>query len=342
MNVLVDDVGSFPLPRTVSQQTFNRAYDLARQAVVGGESTLRNSFVRENFHRVVVDSLRKKLACGLDVVNYPQHYDMYSQFLDVINKEMGRGTYIVERDYAVIPEIAAIIEDSKMLAEEAGHEIDLRVCITGPMELYLRMIGSVAYEDVLLMFSETVRRFAEKAIVNTKYVRTKVISIDEPSFGFQDISTDSDMIIETLEKAFDVASVTRQIHLHSPARLANLLQMDNIDVLSFELAASPENIESLSSKALEKADKRLRVGVARTDLDSIVAELRDRGVTVLQKEQLVDTEELIMKRFQLALEKYGNQLAFVGPDCGLGGWPSQTAAQLVLKRTVNAVKSCLT
>jgi len=32
-------------------------------------------------------------------------------------------------------------------------------------------------------------------------------------------------------------------------------------------------------------------------------------------------------------------MTFTGPDCGLGGWDTQEVAQLVLKRTVNAVKS---
>jgi methionine synthase II (cobalamin-independent) len=37
-------------------------------------------------------------------------------------------------------------------------------------------------------------------------------------------------------------------------------------------------------------------------------------------------------------EKYGDKLAFTGPDCGLGSWPSQEAAALLLKRSVASVK----
>ena len=39
-------------------------------------------------------------------------------------------------------------------------------------------------------------------------------------------------------------------------------------------------------------------------------------------------------------ERFGETLSFTGPDCGLGGWPTQKSAELLLKRTVNAVKSC--
>jgi methionine synthase II (cobalamin-independent) len=48
--------------------------------------------------------------------------------------------------------------------------------------------------------------------------------------------------------------------------------------------------------------------------------------------------EVITKRYQIAKQKYGDIMTFTGPDCGLGGWPSQEAAQLLLKRTVEAVK----
>jgi 5-methyltetrahydropteroyltriglutamate--homocysteine methyltransferase len=90
---------------------------------------------------------------------------------------------------------------------------------------------------------------------------------------------------------------------------------------------------------LEKADKQLRVGVSRTDINSITSELYDKGITQPSIEQIVESEETIRKRFVTVKEKYGDRMAFAGPDCGLGGWSTQDAAQLLLKRTVNAIKS---
>jgi 5-methyltetrahydropteroyltriglutamate--homocysteine methyltransferase len=90
---------------------------------------------------------------------------------------------------------------------------------------------------------------------------------------------------------------------------------------------------------LETADKSIRVGVARTDIDAILAELHDKGVAKPSAEQLVETQEVIRKRFVFAKEKYGDRMTFTGPDCGLGSWPSQESAQLLLERTVKAVKS---
>jgi 5-methyltetrahydropteroyltriglutamate--homocysteine methyltransferase len=339
MDTLVDDVGSFPLPHYVDRESFDKAYVLAREALIRGKDIRKDDFLLNNFYRVIIDSFRKKCQAGLDVVNYPQHYDMHKQFTDTIHKAMDKGTYLVDEKHAIIPEVQVISQEAKQLCEEFGKKVLLRVCVTGPIELYLKEIGTTPYKDILLMFAETVRRFAKNSFLNLKYVKTEVVSLDEPSLGFQDISVDKDTMLDFMEKAFDFNGVTKQIHLHSPSKVANILEIKNLDVLSFEYAASPRNIEAVSRKVLEGADKQIRVGISRTDIDSIIAELYERGITKLGPEQLAESEETIRKRFETAKEKYGYRMTFTGPDCGLGGWPTQEAAQLLLKRTVNTVKS---
>ena len=339
MDTLADDVGSFPLPYYVDRESFNRAYVLAREALIRGKDIRKDDFLLNNFYRVIIDSFRKKCQAGLDVVNYPQHHDMHKQFTDTIHNAMDKGTYLVDEKHAIIPEVQVISQEAKQLCEEFGKKVLLRVCVTGPMELYLKEIGTTPYKDILLMFAETVRRFAKNSVLNLKYVKTEVVSLDEPSLGFQDISVDKDTMLDFMEKAFDFNDVTKQIHLHSFSKVANMLEIKNLDVLSFEYAASPRNIEAVSRKVLEGADKQIRVGISRTDIDSIMAELYEKGITNPNPEQLVESEETIRKRFETAKEKYGHKMTFTGPDCGLGGWPTQEAAQLLLKRTVNIVKS---
>jgi methionine synthase II (cobalamin-independent) len=70
-----------------------------------------------------------------------------------------------------------------------------------------------------------------------------------------------------------------------------------------------------------------------------MAELYEKGIAKPSAEQLVEPEETIRKRYCVAKEKYDDRMTFTGPDCGLGGWPSQEAAELLLKRTVKAVKT---
>jgi 5-methyltetrahydropteroyltriglutamate--homocysteine methyltransferase len=339
MDTLVDDVGSFPLPQNVDRETFDKAYCLAREAIINGKDPRKDEFLQRNFCAVTLDAFKKKSLAGLDVVNYPQQYNGMRQVSDVLRLAMEKGTFVVDEAHAVLPEVHLIKEEAKRLSEELGQKIQLRVSLFGPMEQYLKEIGFVAYSDVLEGFAETIRRFAKNAVLDLKHVKTAVVSIDEPSFGFADIVAKSDVLQGVLEKAFDFQGATRQIHLHSALRLPELLNVKNIDVVSFEYAASPKNIESVSRRILEAADKQIRVGVARTDIDSILAELHDRGVVKPTAEQLVENEAVIRKRFLAAKAKYADMLTFTGPDCGLGSWPSQEAAQFLLKRTVKAVKS---
>ena len=339
MNTLVDDVGSFPLPPQTDQESFDRTYVLARKALRNGKEVTSDDFLLNNFYQLTVDSFRKKVETGLDLVNYPQHYDMYKQLADVLKEEMDKGTYLIDENQAFLPEVCVIKNEAKRLFEEFGKKVQLRVCILGPMDLYLREVGTVAYKDVLTMFAENVRRFAKNSILNSEYIKTAVVSLDEPSFGFREISTERETIVDVLEKAFDFSGAVRQIHLHSPSRITDVLEVKNVDVLSFEYAASPKNIEGLSKKMLEQADKHVRVGISRTDIDSIMAELYERGISKPRVEDLAEDEATIRKRFKAAKEKYGDRMTFTGPDCGLGGWPTQEAAQVLLRRTVNAVKN---
>ena len=47
---------------------------------------------------------------------------------------------------------------------------------------------------------------------------------------------------------------------------------------------------------LEKADKQIRVGITRTDIDAIWAELYEKGITKPSSEQLVESVEVIIEK----------------------------------------------
>ncbi len=339
MSTLIDDIGSFPLPSNVDNNSYVRAYQLAREAAVNGKNLSQDDFIQRNFCVPVLDSFRLKVSSGLDVANFPQQYDGMKQVGDVLHAAMEKGSFLVEEKDAVLPEVYLINQEAKALSEEFGRKIQLRISIFGPLEQYLREVGNTPYQDVLDGLAETIRRFAKNSVLNSKYIETKVVSIDEPSFGFNNIQAPSGVICGVLEKAFDFKGAVRQIHLHSAAGVGDLLCVKNLDVLSFEYAASPKNIEAVPKRMLERADKQIRVGIARTDIDGILAELYEKGVGKPSAEQLVEPEETIRKRYRVAKEKYGERMTFTGPDCGLGGWPRQEAAQLLLVRTVKAVKS---
>jgi 5-methyltetrahydropteroyltriglutamate--homocysteine methyltransferase len=338
METLVDDVGSFPLPDRIKKDDYAKAYQLAREAIIEGKDLAIDEFIQKNFYSVVIESFKKKIRTGLDVINFPQHYSGIRQVGDAVHEAMEKGSFVVEENKAFLPEIFVINEEAKNLSEEFGKKINLRISIFGPIEQYLAEVGATAYPDVLEGFAQTINRFAKNSILNNKFIETKVISIDEPSLGHSSFSGTPELVRGTLEKAYDFQGPVRQIHLHFATGLHDLLTVRGLDVLSFEYAASPKNIESIPKSMLEKSDKQIRVGITRTDIDSIWAELYERGISKPSAEQLVETVDAIKKRYRFAKEKYGERLTFTGPDCGLGSWPSQGAAELLLKRSVEAVK----
>jgi 5-methyltetrahydropteroyltriglutamate--homocysteine methyltransferase len=338
MDTLIDDIGSFPLPAEINRVNYAKAYELAREALINHQDSAKDEFIQKNFYNVVLDSFRKKLSCGLDVVNFPQHYSGIKQVGDAIHAAMEKGSFVVDQEKAFLPEIHVLNHEAKNLSEEFGKKIMLRVSIFGPIEQYLNEVGATAYPDVLDGFAQTINRFAKNSIINNKYIETKVVSIDEPSLGHTNLTATPELIRETLQKAYDFSGPTKQIHLHFTTGIHDLLNVQGLDVLSFEYAASPKNIESVPKSMLQKADKQIRVGIARTDIDAIWAELYEKGITKPSTEQLVEGEETMKKRYVFAKEKYGETMTFTGPDCGLGSWPSQEAAELLLRRTVKAVK----
>jgi 5-methyltetrahydropteroyltriglutamate--homocysteine methyltransferase len=339
MDTLVDDIGSFPLPAGIKRETYGNAYELAREAILEGKDITKDDFLKENFCKVVLDSFRKKLGTELDVVNFPQHYSGIKQVGDAIHAAMEKGSFVVDQEKAFLPEIYVLNKEAKHLSEEFGKKIQLRVSIFGPIEQYLAEVGTTAFPDVLDGFAQTINRFAKNSILNNKYIETKVISIDEPSLGHTNLTATPELIRETLEKAYDFQGPIKQIHLHFASGIHDLLTVKSLNVLSFEYAASPKNLDSVSKSMLEHADKQIRVGISRTDIDSIFAELYEKGIVKPSNEQLVDSVDSIRNRYRIAKDKYGERMTFTGPDCGLGSWPNQEVAQLVLKRTVEAVKT---
>ena len=145
MVALVDDIGSFPLPFYVSPEVFDRAYRLARVAIRGGQALRADAFVWENFGRVTLDAFKAKCLTGLNVVNYPQQYDGVLQVSDVVHIAMSRGSFIVDEQDAFLPEVELIKQEAASISEEIGGKIKLRVCLFGPMEQYLKEMGTVAY-----------------------------------------------------------------------------------------------------------------------------------------------------------------------------------------------------
>ncbi len=315
--VIFDDIGSFPLPNGIDREWVEENYTTPEY-----EEMVRRAFLMK--------------ASVVECPNYPQFRDMVAQFMNKIkNPEMQDDAYLIAKEFAVIEEVEII---AKM-----NYPDSVRICVTGPFELYYREFGPVIYEDVLENIALSVSRFVENSIEILDDVCS--ISLDEPSLGLNPELQPSNSHIELAYEPMKF-DVDVQIHLHSPLYYTSLLNVENIDVFGVEAAKDEKALEIIDVEEVESAEKKLRIGIARTDIDSIIAEFNQKyGVNAWSDEELaikaideIENVEIIKNRLERAEKMFGELLKYVGPDCGLFSFPSQRCAMKLLENIAKALE----
>jgi len=309
--MLIDDIGSFPLPPGIDREWIER------------------NFWSKEYEEMVQRAFLMK-SKYVEVPNYPQFRDMVRMFLDPMkDPELQDDAYLISEKAAIIPEVELV---EKIKVEK------LRVCITGIFELYYREFGGVIYDDVLHNFAESVYRFARNA---TKYDNVVCLSFDEPSLG---VAPDLQPAREQIESAYDFKlNVDTQVHLHEPLFYDRFLET-GIEIIGIEAARDPRKMDAIDVEVLESAEKRIRIGVARTDVDCIISEFNERhNVNAWRSEELsllaveeLESAEKILERLKIAKKKFGDLLSYIGPDCGLFAFPSQRASLKLLENVKRA------
>lgn len=313
--IIFDDVGSYPLPRGV------------RLDHLSGDQYLA----------VVREALEQKISAGVEVPNYPQFRDMIRMFMDPIeDPQRTESPYLVRRESAEIIELLA--------APAEGQR--LRVCVTGPVELYLSALGATCYEDILYLLARSVSRYLEKA---QESGRVALASIDEPSLGLSSsILFEEGQILQALEIASEPCKrIDCEIHLHSPLFAELCCQAPRLSIIGVESAAHPDYLKLIEKGLLEETDTYLRAGIARTDILSLAARRNEQlGVNLwddpfaLEREILsLESPEVMERRLSAAYAIFGDRLRAAGPDCGLGSWPGQAMACRLLNQCALAIRS---
>ncbi len=336
--ILFDDIGSYPLPNDVNR-------DWVTQAIKKTDPEFLN---------ILRDAMRQKINAGVDVPTYPQFQDMNQQFLGMINDESRtEEPLLVRKDKARIMELDAMEEVGTEYHKKTGRKLNIRVCVTGPVELYLKQFGGTAYADILNNFAASIDRFINNSVDNAKQVRIAAVSIDEPSIGInpQIMFSDSDLI-GALEKAAATAAsheIDTEIHLHSPLHYKLVCKVPSIGIIGVESAANPSYFDLIDKKDLVEYDKFLRIGVSRTDIFNLSSVLNEKyGINVWKEpsrlEEIItgmETPEIIEMRLEKAYGLFGERIKYAGPDCGLGSWPTQEMAFMLLKNTGLGIKEFL-
>ena len=309
-----DDIGSYPLPKGVRLENLSH----------------------DQYLNLVRDVLAQKSRAGVEVPTYPQFRDMIRMFMDEIeNPDHAESPYLIKREHARIMELLAL---------SPGQEV--RVCVTGPVELYISAFGATHYPDILYNLAESVARFLDKAKSDAKMA---VASLDEPSLGLSsNIIFSEDEILQALQVASEPCrGMDCEVHLHSPLYAQACARVPGISIIGIESAAHPDYLQLIDRKALEETDSYLRAGIARTDILSMSARLNEtlgtnlwNDMKRLEKEILeLESPQVMRKRLDKAYARFGDRLRATGPDCGLGSWPSQDLAGRILSNCAAAVRS---
>jgi 5-methyltetrahydropteroyltriglutamate--homocysteine methyltransferase len=312
--IFFDDIGSYPLPK----------------------GTRLDRLSNGQYLDLVGDVLAQKISAGVEVPTYPQFRDMIRMFMGPIeNPDLTESPYLIKKENAEIIELQAF---------SPGQEV--RICVTGPLELYISAFGSTNYSDILYTLAESVARFLERAKEQGKI---SVASLDEPSLGMSsNIVFGEDEILKALEIASaPCKGMDCEVHLHSPLYAEPCARVPGINIVGVESAANPDYLKLVDKKMLEDTDTYLRAGIARTDILAMSAKRNEQlGVNLwndllmLEREIFcMESPQIMEKRLEKAYGIFGERLKAVGPDCGLGSWPSQRMAHKLLSNCAMAKKS---
>ena len=339
--ILFDDIGSFPLPphiskATVSEAAFERTAD-------------------EMLFPVLNQIFEMKLNAGVQIPTYSQVRDMTEQFLRPMKDEKCCiEPFELKEEYAGTVEIEAIdsyYENYQNNNETANEKPEIRLCVTGPTELYLKEFGGASYTDIYRIFAKDVDLFVKTAMKRAKNFKISTVSIDEPSIGINpDLSLPADEIIQALTTAGRSAfkcGADVEIHIHSPLYYELACQAETINVIGMESAATPSYADMIDKSVLEDSDTFVRAGISRTDIFSMAGTLNEKyGGNVWEKPEIMaeittqmETPTVIEKRLEKLYTVFGDRIKYAGPDCGLGSWPTQELAAELLKNTGAAIHS---
>jgi len=325
------------------------------------------------FEKKAVEGFVDKARAGIEVPSYPQYRDMTSMFFDVI-EGLGRanGGYIetapltLKDRRGAIAEVSAIKNRSKQIYEKLGDSFQLRICVTGPYTL--SSLLSSKDKNTFTRLGKVLTEIIEANIFNIREGSVRLVSIDEPAFGFIDepLLDRGAEGRENLLKAWEAMAqkITEKgaeacLHLHNTS--------DELfwDVKTIKMIESHVNDPFYQAKRtkerLETTDKLVKASIATTDFDELI---RDHFIKRSEKksgeislnERLADTWkqlnakqidpttfvediELMKDRLWKIMTSLGeNRVLYAGSECGLRSFPTYESAIECLKRVSRAVR----
>ena len=311
------------------------------------------------FEKEVARAFLDKLRAGINVPAYPQFRDMSSMFLSIVDgfeKTAGgyleTGSFRVKQGKAILPEVAAVKRHAQEICAESGGPFELRVCVTGPYTLasFFPYRNSQTYTQLGRVLSEVVKA----NVFAFKQGKVALVAIDEPLFGVVDDPSieRGTMGRESLLGAWDLMmSAARErkaetcIHLH---RTSDELfwEVESLNIVESHVG-DPLYRMNATKEWLERKDKLLKASVASADYDKLIREKLGMSATgnavadvwrkiatgEVDPKLYLEDVDLMKKRLMGMEERFGaERVPWVGPECGLRGFPTYESAIECLRR----------
>jgi len=322
------------------------------------------------FESKIVSGFIDKAKAGITVPNYPQYRDMTQMFIDMINglTKVNGGyaevdTLTLKTGQALIPEIQAIKNQSRKIHEELGQPYKLRTCITGPYTLS----SLLAYKDkhAFTRLGNILAEIAETNIFNNKHGTVKLVSVDEPLFGFVDDplldhgSEGRENLLQawqTIMHKIQTEDALTILHLHNTTDEL-FWQVRSLNIIESHVQ-DPFYQSERTKKQLEATDKCIKASIAVTDYEQLIrkhitteaGKLNDVAINEkvaetwknlkarkLDPTTFLDTVDVMKQRLTQIIERFGeNRTPYAGTECGTWSFPTYQTAIEYLKRVAEA------
>jgi 5-methyltetrahydropteroyltriglutamate--homocysteine methyltransferase len=328
----------------------------------------------EYFEKTTVNVFLDKLSTGIDVPNFPQFRDMNETFLSTMDGlEKTKHGYVeigrlaLKEGRGCLPEVSALRKNCREIGERYGGSFRLKVCVTGPYTL--ASFFPYRTSETFASMGEVVAAIVERNVFREKAGGVAVVSVDEPVFGFVDDplvdrgSVGRERLFGAWEKVFHCAKVKgvrTVLHLHSSSD-GLFWGVKGLDVLESHVGDPLYQLRQ-TKELLEKEDKFLKASVCVVDFDQLIREALagssgrkfgehtlDQDVAEawkkLQKgevagEVFLESVGVMRKRAMEVRARFGaERVPFLGPECGLRGFPSYACGVECLRRVAEVAKS---
>lgn len=357
------DVGSLPFPDDLGK------YMKGAKAFEEG----RSDEWADYFEKIVTGVFLDKLHAGIDVPNFPQFRDMSQMFLDMMTglEKTKEGYVEVERlelkpRRGCLPEVSALKKSAHVIHEKHGKTFNMRVCVTGPYTL--ASFFPYRTGETFVNLGSVLLRIVKHNVFHEKAGGVVLVSVDEPLFGVLNDplidrgSPGRESLFSAWTDIFSSAKasdVQTCLHLHNTSD-GLFWDVEDLDVVESHVDDSIYHLKK-TKELLEAEDKFLKASVCVTDFDRLIKETVGKSSTVrisnselnqelaevwkkirkglIAPEVFLETEEVIKQRALRIVEQFGaERVLFVGPECGLRGFPSYECSVECLRRVAETTK----